>query len=219
MEKWQQFSGSRTLELINIYQDATDADSNRDAAFIALCFRFRKDVLDKCEALCRRFKHSAELAEKITDSTFEKYGKKPGFNIEKSNTTDVDTAFKLYLYTIAQRELTNHYRKEKRRANGYDYTGDEKIITELPSIPIDRLDIKTKVKHQAIMSLPPSHRTVYLTYEFYERKGFNLPKHLRVQLREHLGVKQNTIRTYKKEAKDRIQSYLNALEITQNFNN
>jgi cell wall assembly regulator SMI1 len=69
---------------------------------------------------------------------------------------------------------------------------------------------------KAIESLTPAQRTVYLTYTKYEKLGFNLPKKLREQLRVHLGgIEQSTIRTYKKEALEKIKSYKEVMKLTK----
>lgn len=164
----------------------------------------------------QKIRHSVVVAEKIADNTFIKYAENPNYIREKSKAKDEDTGFLLYLFGIAQKELTNYYRQEKRRKSGYDYDGSERIITELPPIPADRLDVETKIKHAAIESLPPRHKTVYLTYKVHERRGFNLPKELLVQLREYLGTeKQSTVRGIKKEAVDKVNAYIEAMKITK----
>lgn len=79
-----------------------------------------------------------------------------------------------------------------------------------------QLSLEQSVVVKAIESLKPSQRTVYLTYKQYEKLGFNLPKKLLEELREHLGgISQTTIRTYKKEAFDKIKSFTDIMELTK----
>jgi len=217
MDSGARFANRITSELVSIYQNGDNPQSAKDNAFIVLCTRFRKELLEKCEIVCKRFGHSVILAEHIADITFTKYAEKPNFRRDQSTAKDYDTGFLLYLFAIAENELTNYYRREKRRQAGYDYDGTEALITELPVIPSERLDLETKVKLAAIESLSPRHKTVYLTYEVHKRKGFNLPRELRMQLHEYLGTdKPSTIRGIKKEAVDKVNAYIEAMNITKN---
>jgi len=215
-----QFNGLEylnTLELITQFQNGKTPENIREQAFAVLCTRFRERVLNKCEVICNQFGHNEVVAEIISERTFYKFAKKPGFNFEKSSVKNIDLAFELYLLGISKRELTNYFREEKRKKDGYIYDGNEKVITELPQ-DLEISDVDTHIIHLAIMSLPQSHRTVYLTYKTYERVGFNLPNSLRSKLREHLGgIKQSTIRTYKKEAIDRINAYVEAMKATKTY--
>ena len=156
------------------------------------------------------------VAEQISDSTFRKYALKPNYKSNESNANDCDSGFLIYLLGIAEKELTNYYRIQKRKLDGCDYDGTEQIITDLPPIPEERLNLETRIKHAAIESLPQRHKTVYLTYEVHKRKGFNLPRKLQEELRKHLGIeKQSRIRGIKKEAVDKINAYLEAMFITK----
>jgi len=205
-----------TQELISIFQNVENPQNKRDYSFVVLCTRFRKELLEKCEIVCRRFGHSVVVAELIADQAFRKYALKPNYQEGHSNTKDYDVGFLLYIFGIAEKELTNYYRTQKRRQDGCDYDGTERIITELPPIPEERLDLNTKVKRAAIESLSPKHKTVYLTYQVHQRKGFNLPKKLQAELREHLSIeKQPRIRGIKKEAIDTVNSYMKAMDITK----
>ena len=206
-----------TSELISVFQDGSKPQSAKENAFIALCTRFRKELLEKCEIVCKRYGHSVVIAEQIADETFRKYALKPNYQWNESKAKDYDTGFLIYLLGITRKELTNYYRAQKRKLDGCDYDGTEQIITELPPIPEERLDVETRVKHAAIQSLSARHKTVYLTYEFHQRKGFNLPRKLQVELREHLGIeKQSRVRGIKKEAVDKVNAYIEAMNITKN---
>ena len=206
-----------TKELISTFQNVETPQNDREHAFIVLCTRFRKELLEKSEVVCKRFGHSVVVAEQISDQAFRKYAQKPNYQESASNAMDYDTGFIFYLFGIAEKELTNYYRIQKRRQDGCDYDGSEQVISELPLIPEERLDLETKVKRAAIESLSPKHKTVYLTYEVHERKGFNLPRKLQAELREHLSIKkQSTIRSLKMEAISIINSYMKAMSITKN---
>lgn len=215
MEDWKKFQNKSTLELINLFQDDEQPEQVRDSTFFAIFHKFQEDLLKKCEIICKNFGHNITVAEQITESTFKNYAKKGCFKLEEANYENIDKSFKLYLYAIAKRELINYYRIEEKKRLGLYYNGTETIVIDLPDYPKANLSIEIKVKLKAIKSLSSSHRTVYLTYIKYEKLGCNLPRKLQKELREHLGVKQNTVRTYKKEAIDKIEDYLEIMKFTQ----
>ncbi|UTD15408.1 sigma-70 family RNA polymerase sigma factor [Tenacibaculum mesophilum] len=218
MSDWKKYEKESTIKLIRLFQNKETSVGVKDLIFITLCYRFRKDVLEKCEVICKRFKHEVFVAELIADKTFESYYKKGKFIIKEESIEDVDNLFKFYLYGIAKNELTNYYRQEERKRKGHYYEGDERIVTDLENIDGMALDLKNKILIKAIESLTPNQRAVYLTYKKYEISGCNLPKNLLIELREYLGnVKQSRVRGLKKEANDRISIYLEALKVTQNI--
>ena len=125
-------------------------------------------------------------------------------------------SFKLYLYGIAKNELTDYYRLQQRKERGHFYDGSQTIIKDLPPLPNIKLSIEDQIRLKAIESLSSSHRAVYLTYKQHERMGCNLPKKLLEELREFLGgVKQTTVRGYKKEANDEINKYIEIMKLTK----
>ncbi|GAB5566136.1 MAG: hypothetical protein Wins2KO_31990 [Winogradskyella sp.] len=207
MSDWKTLESHPTKVLIDYLQGEMQSTEVKKNAFLALMFLFRKDLLNKCEAICKNRGFDVDVAQLITERTFGKYGKSKNFRIEEGKSTSIDTCFKVYLYGIAKNELNNYYREEEKRKKGLLYDGTENIVTKIPNVDIEKLDKKNKIIHETLMSLPYSHQVVYLTYKTHEKEGVNLPKALRIKLREHLGgVEQSTIRTYKKEAIDKIES-------------
>jgi hypothetical protein len=64
---------------------------------------------------------------------------------------------------------------------------------------------------KALNRFTPKHKMIYLTYKQYEtevKDGHKLPRKLLKKLREELDLTQNTIRVYKKEAFDEIETHL-----------
>jgi len=215
MSNWNKLKDEPTLRLAELFQDNLSSESQKENAFHAICYRFKDYVLKRSEIFCKRFGHDITDAEQITTATFTSYAKKGGFLIQKANQQDVDDAFKSYLFKIAKNELTNYYRGEQRKKN-YPYDGTERIITELPVLKGMKLSLEQSIILNAIESLTPSQRTVYLTYSQYEKLGFNLPKKLLQELRIQLGgISQTTIRTYKKEAFDKIKSFTEVMKLTK----
>lgn len=219
MSDWKSIKDEDTERLTEIYQNKNNSKSQRENAFHALCHRFKNDVLNKCEIICKRFGHDVTVAEQIATATFIAYARKGDFQISKTHRDNVDLAFKVYLYKISRTELTNYYREQQRRNNN-PYTGEERIITELPPLPGVKLNLKQAILIKAIESLTPAQRTIYLTYKQHEKLGFNLPKKLLEELREYLGgISQTTIRTYKKEAVDKIENYTKVMNLTKELSN
>ncbi len=215
MSDWNKLKDEPTSRLTELFQDKDSTESQKNNAFHAICYRFKDVVLERSEIVCKRFGHEITVAEQITTATFTSYAKKGDFQIDKASVQDVEDAFKRYLFKIAKNELTNYYRSEQRKKD-YPYDGTERIITELPVLEGMKLNLEQSIIIKAVESLTPSQRTVYLTYKQYEKLGFNLPKKLLEELREHLGgISQTTIRTYKKEALDKIKSYTEVMELTK----
>ena len=205
MADWKRFEKIETEVLIDFLQAPKQEELVKDDAFLTLCFRFRLDLLNKCEKICANRGYDIDVAQKIAENSFKKYGRTRQFKIEKGNQIDIDTCFKVYLYKIASNELNNYYKQEEKRKKGQLYDGTEGLITKLANIRIESLDGEAKIIHQTLQKLPYSHLVIYLTYTAHEIEGVNLPRKLQAKLREHLGgINQNTIRGYKKEAIDKI---------------
>lgn len=216
MEDWKKFENENTKCLIKTFQNKNNPDNTRDLVFFALCYRFRIDLLNKCEVICKRFRHDVNVAEQIAKSTFKSYALKGDFKIEKTNASNIDDSFKFYLYAIAKNELTDYYRLLQRKKRGHFYDGSQFIIKDLPPLPNVKLSMEDQIILKAIKSLSPGHRAVYLTYKQHERMGCNLPKKLLEELRVFLGgVKQTTVRGYKKEANDEINKYIEIMKLTK----
>lgn len=215
MSDWNKLKDEATLRLTELFQDKDSTESQKNNAFHAICYRFKGTVLKRSEIVCKRFGHDITVAEQVTNATFTAYAKKGGFQIDRASVKNIDEAFERYLFKIAKNELTNYYRSQQRKKD-YPYDGTERIITELPALEGMQLSLEQSIVVKVIESLKPSQRTVYLTYKQYEKLGFNLPKKLLEELREHLGgISQTTIRTYKKEAFDKIKSFTDIMELTK----
>lgn len=191
-----------TRELVMIFQDLKSLE--RDDAFYVLVSRFSSDLLRACEIRCEKFGQGPLVAIELCENVFKSYARKPSFDFTKARTTDDDKAFQLYLYSIARRELTNIYRAQRKKEQGKWSDGTERLVTELPAVK--NLNPRAKILVEVLATLPYSHRVIYLTYKSYEKIGTNLPRKLQQELRNHLGgIKQATIRAYKKEALEKIE--------------
>ena len=52
------------------------------------------------------------------------------------------------------------------------------------------------------------HQVIYLTYKFHKIENHKLPRKLLQELRDMLGLGQNTVNAYLKEITDTINDYL-----------
>jgi hypothetical protein len=207
MSDWKKFETTATEVVIDFLQNDKNEIAIRNDALLALIFRFREDLLNKCEKICKGRGYDKDVAQLIAERTFTKYGKSKKFNKEQGNYECVDTCFKLYLYKIASNELKSFYHEESKRKKGLLYDGTENIVTQLPEVNLDDLDYGRRIIHETLLELPYSHQVIYLTYKMHEREGINLPRSLQSKIREHLGgISQNTVRFYKKEANDKIET-------------
>jgi len=194
MTDWKQFESESTEDLIQYikWKEQPDYIEAAKSAFSVFCFRFRADIVKKCEIICERWKHDISVAEELANRVFSNFWNNPNYQHEKRrNAKTFDEGVLFYLYGIANKELTNIYRQQ---TDPNPYTGDEEIIWDFPDIDLDSMPNERKkeliqrreIVEMAFDRLTPKHRAVYLTYLVYGKKGKNLPTHLYKQMREIL---------------------------------
>jgi DNA-directed RNA polymerase specialized sigma24 family protein len=212
---WEKLKNEPTEDLTEIVKFKEDPDYLADAkdAFTVLTFRFRKDLIDKCTMICRKWGYKDdEVAVELAYLTFERYWKYPfSFEKKKCNVSDTDQCFKFYLYSIAQNELK---RLNSEKLSPYD--GSERLITSLidneKEYEPEKLRELKKAEEKldkALSKLTPKHKIIFLTYKAYEEDGHKLPRELLKELRESLNLTQNSIRVYKKQAFEAVEKRLN----------
>jgi len=208
---WQEFQKETVadlLEFVKLRGGQEEIDWSR-AAFVNLAFKFRRDLLEKCTKMCHKANLTETDAEELANRVFEEFYKYPnGFNIEKSRSKDPETAFRLYLYGIARRELYDMTHPDES-----PYDGSEQVITSLidpnkeyPPEQLAILKAREEELDKAFSHLTPKHKIIYLTYLLHEKEGRYLPPRLRKELTTVLGgIAKSTIRVYKLEAKEAIE--------------
>ena len=181
-------------------------------------FRYQLDLQKKLIPICRGWGYDKQVAAEIAYRTFERVWKYPKFDLAKANQQDPHAAITFYLYGIAQRQLANYRRVENGEINPFN--GDEEIIREFPDVANMEIGKERKAiliaRQEHIIKLldrlSPKHRIIYLTYKYYEditKEGHKLPRHLLENLRNELNLTQNSIRVYKMEAFNAVDTYLN----------
>lgn len=217
---WRRFEGIETGQLIELFQNPNSEGSTLDDTFLAICFRFRKDLLKACIVICKNRGYDKDAAIALCERVFKKYGRTRKFNPKKGNKESIDKSFIAYLYIIAKNDLNDYYKYLEKKKKGLTYTGDEKLIKKLPDIDADKLFYEDKIIHQTISQLPFSHQIIYLNYTLYEKEGVRLPRKLLLQMRTFLGgISQNSVRCYKREAIKEIEKTKDIIKMIKNGNN
>lgn len=215
MNNWKKFQEKETEELIKLIQCNQTDPLIMDSVFTVICFRFRELLAKFCIYLCKNRGYDIDTGYLIANRAFKKYYKSRKFNFNKGNCNSYDDNFLVYLQKIARNELNDYYKEEQKKINNQYYDGTEEIIFELPDIDSTKLPLEQKAIHEALLSFSNKHQIIYLTYKTHEKNGVNLPLKLRKKLREYVGLKQPTIRTYKKEVIDKIESIKKAINIVK----
>ncbi|MEQ8531447.1 MAG: hypothetical protein RIB86_06330 [Imperialibacter sp.] len=194
-----------TKTAVELFQNPVSPEAERDQAFILLTYKFRKEVLNKCEILCTRFGYGSSTAEIIASNTFEAYARKGKFDeLKAKKGKSYDQSFLLYLLKIAEHEVINYYRDIERKKNN-PYDGSEQLYFDLPEFSFENLDPETIIELNVLKKVSKSHRAIYLTYKVHTRPGFKMPRLLLERLRSELGgISQNTVNVYLKQIRDEI---------------
>ena len=220
MNNSQNLNNETTENLLEYIQwkDESDYAEISKEAFKVFTFRFQIDLSKKLIPICRNWGYDKQIANDIAHETFGRIWKYPKFDLSKSKQKDYDTAVKFYLYAIAKRLLADYKRNETEVPN--PFTGNEDIIYELPDIEIiidnnrfrkAELTKMYELLNNALSRLTPKHKIIYLTYKHYEsltNEGYNLPRHLTKKLQDELDLTQSSIRVYKKEAIEAVNTHL-----------
>lgn len=211
---WQDYKDEKTedlLEMIKWKDQAAEYTEAAEAAFHVFCFRFRDDIVAKCEIICKNRGLDKQVAAIVAQRTFERFWKYPKYDHTKSNAPTVDEGVRFYLYGFAENETSNW---QTPRISPYN--GEEEIKYEFPEYDLNnfpsekRAELKKRfeIVRKALDRLSEKHKIIYLTYESYKIPGHNLPGHLLQKLRNELDLTQNTVRYYYNEAKSKINEYL-----------
>lgn len=216
MSEWKQFENETTSDLVQIikWKDQAEYGNDAEGAFIAFCFRFRADLIKKCEVICRNYKYDIDFAVELANRVFHKFWINPGYDDSKrKHAKSCDEGVKFYLYGIARHELVNIHRED---IGPSPYTGEEEIVWDFPEINMANMSAEKRkelverreIMETALNRLTPIHKAIYLTYLVYHREKKNLPKHLLKKMQTEFDLAQATIRYYRFEAENRIKDYL-----------
>jgi DNA-directed RNA polymerase specialized sigma24 family protein len=219
MVSWKECENKATLELIELIKMRKEQGSTEvaEAAFIAFTFRFRSEISKKCEIICKSWGQDADFASEVSIQTFERFWKYPNFDPSKCKTKSIDQGVLVYLFRIAQHVLADLW-NEKHNTKINPYDGSEEIVWDFPISEendcgeIDSSLSQFSIIKKALEQLSEKHKIVFLTYTKYSKDGFKLPRKLLAQMRGKLNISQQTIRSYKNEADNKIKEYLKLYE-------
>jgi DNA-directed RNA polymerase specialized sigma24 family protein len=209
---WQELDSYSLEELIEVLQLQEDDEGKAwaDAAFENIVLRFRKDLLEKCTIMCVKNKLTETDAEVITSRVFKKIYQHPTFTRSKCKQKKIEDCFRLYLYKIARNEFADYVLPDEQ-----PYSGTERVITSIVDTTVEytpeklnQLQEAERTLDELFSVLTPSHKIIYLTYMYHEKEGKYLPERLRKELRELLHLSQSTIRVYKMQAIELVNSKL-----------
>lgn len=207
---WKDLQDEKLENLIEFVQLRGDEESISwsQSAFIVITFRYRKELLERCTKMCTKNGLTETDAEEIANRVFEKFYHYPTFKVSKCTVKDVHKCFRLYLFAIARNEFVDYVTPDES-----PYTGEEHVITSLINPDQNYTPEKLKELQEAerkldkiFSRLTTKHKIIYLTYQYYQHEGKYLPKRLRQELKDLLKISQSSIRVYKKEAFELIES-------------
>lgn len=204
------------LEYIQ-WKDDPDYTETAKEAFRVFTFRYQIMLQKKLIPICENWGYDKQVANEIAHSTFERVWKYPTFDITKAKQKDYEKAISFYLYGIAGHLLADYKKSQNEEAN--PFPGNEEIIREFPDIENMEIGkerkaiLQERYEHikKALSRLTPKHKIIYLTYKQYEsetKDGYKLPRKLLKDLRTELDLTQNTVRVYKNEAFNEVETYL-----------
>lgn len=209
-------STENLLEYIQ-WQDEPDYAEVAKEALKVFIFRYQLELLKKLIPICINWGYDKQVATELAYETFDRIWKYPKFDLSKSNQKDYNKAITFYLFGIAKRLLADYKRRETEEPN--PFIGDEDIIRDFPDIEMLELGKERKAQlqklyellNEALSKLSPKHKIIYLTYKQYESitsEGYNLPRHLTKKLQDELDLTQNSIRVYKKQAIEAVNTHI-----------
>ncbi|MFZ6663278.1 hypothetical protein [Peijinzhouia sedimentorum] len=204
------------LEYIQ-WKDEPDYAEVAKEALKVFIFRYQLDLLKKLVPICINWGYDKQVANELAYETFDRIWKYPKFDLSKSKQKDYSKAITFYLFGIAKRLLADFKRNETEEPN--PFTGDEDIIRDFPDIEMLELGKERKAQlkrlyellNEALSKLSPKHKIIYLTYKQHESitsEGYNLPRHLTKKLQDELDLTQNSIRVYKKQAIEAVNTHI-----------
>ncbi|WP_298731597.1 hypothetical protein [uncultured Chitinophaga sp.] len=216
--EWELFKDETTADLIAgmATTDPAEDPSVADAIFWAFIMRYRERVQKKCRVVANHMGYDDAIADEIATEAFRKFRYCTSFKQENCRNWTLDDCVEIYIGKIATRLLSD-YRRNTTHSK-MDIPENE-IFWELPDLDILDPEPERKAQLQkqhdiisnALESLPPSHKAIYLTYAYYESKagdGEYIPRSVTKRLRDEFNLTQESIRVYKKKAFETVALYL-----------
>lgn len=186
-------------------------------AFRVFTLRYQLELLKKLTPICKNWGYDKQVANELAYEAFNRIWKYPKFDLSKSKQKDYHKSITFYLFGIAKRVLADYKKNETEEPN--PFTGDEDLIRDFPDLEMLEIGKERKAQlqkgyellNEALSKLSPKHKIIYLTYKQYEsitNDGYKLPRNLTKKLQDELDLTQNSIRVYKKQAIDSVNTHI-----------
>ena len=204
----QKVDGVKLIRIIanrNIDEEAARKD------FYLFVSYFEIKIKKRVEILALKYGYNENVAFEAIRCAFNKVWLYPTFDMGKSSCTNEENAIIIWLVKIAFSQMCQFTRTGEcaRISEEEDLSVIENTEDFVDSFQVAGLDPLEKMQLIEIMEkklslLDEKHRIIYLTYKAYQKSGKKLPRKLLEKLRKRLGLSQNAIRVYKKQACEAI---------------
>lgn len=201
---------TETLIQVMGWRDQTEYAMAAQNALRVFTSRFEVDLVAACRVVCGKWGYDREVADTIAENTFARFWKYPKYEHARTRESSVDRGVLCYLLGIARRQLADFHAHRKDDA---PYDGSENIIDSVDEAleplrdctPKRLKEARQKIE-SALKGLTWKHRVVFLTYLVHGKDGHYISRALSTKLQEALGITQNGIRLYKKQAFDQFKA-------------
>ena len=199
------------VKLIRIIANRNIDEEAARKAFDLFVSYFEIKIKKRVEILALKYGYNENVAFEAIRCAFNKVWLYPTFDMGKSSCTNEENAIIIWLVKIAFSQMCQFTRTGEcaRISEEEDLSVIENTEDFVDSFQVAGLDPLEKMQLIEIMEkklslLDEKHRIIYLTYKAYQKSGKKLPRKLLEKLRKRLGLSQNAIRVYKKQACEAI---------------
>lgn len=151
--------------------------------------------------------YNEKVAFEAIQCAFNKVWMYPSFDMRKAHSKNPEKAITIWLIRIATSQMHQFSRygicaKIKDDEDLSIIENSEAFVDSfnIADLTIDRKIELVKAMDDKISILDEKQRIIYLTYKAYQKSGKKLPRTVLANLRKRLGLRQTTVRVYKKAA-------------------
>lgn len=199
---------------VQLIRTIANKDKDQEAARKALDLfvgYFEIKIKKRVEILALKYGYNENVAFEAIQCAFNKVWLYPTFDMRKSSCTNEENAIIIWLVKIAFSQMCQFTRtgvcaqiSEEEDLSVIDNTEDFVDSFQVAGLdPLEKMQL-IEIMEKKLSLLDEKHRIIYLTYKAYQKSGKKLPRKLLEKLRKRLGLSQNAIRVYKKQACEAI---------------
>lgn len=199
------------VKLIRIIANRNiDEEAARKAFYLFVSY-FEIKIKKRVEILALKYGYNENVAFEAIRCAFNKVWLYPTFDMGKSSCTNEENAIIIWLVKIAFSQMCQFTRtgecariSEEEDLSVIENTEDFVDSFQVAGLePLEKMQL-IEIMEKKLSLLDEKHRIIYLTYKAYQKSGKKLPRKLLEKLRKRLGLSQNAIRVYKKQACEAI---------------